>query len=107
MAQIFCYILHKDGVVDDTALELAAAAQKIDADTAPNAIVVGSGDTLDAVCNEVAASFGEVWKVANDAVTYPGFIPFADGCRFRGAMVGNPQTPPFSRIGHTARIIWP
>lgn len=71
MAQIFCYILHKDGVVDDTALELAAAAKKIDTDTAPKAIVVGSGDSLDAVCSEVAASFGEVWKVASDACAYP------------------------------------
>ena len=71
MAQIFCYILHKDGAVDDTALELAAAAQKIDAATKPNAIVVGSGDSLDAVCSEAAASYAEVWKVASDAITYP------------------------------------
>lgn len=71
MAQIFSYILHKDGVVDDTALELAAAAKKIDANAAPNAIVVGSGDSLDAVCTAMAASYGEVWKVANDAITYP------------------------------------
>ncbi len=71
MAQIFSYILHKDGVVDDTALELAAAAKKIDAGATPNAIVVGSGDSLDAVCNEMVASYGEVWKVANDAITYP------------------------------------
>lgn len=71
MAQIFSYILHKDGVVDDTALELAAAAKKIDASAAPNAIVVGSGDSLDAVCTAMAASYGEVWKVANDAITYP------------------------------------
>ena len=71
MAQIFSYILHKDGVVDDTALELAAAAKKIDAGASVNAIVVGTGDSLDAVCNEMAASYGEVWKVANDAITYP------------------------------------
>jgi len=71
MAQIFAYILHKDGVVDDTALELAAAAKKIDAGATPNAIVVGAGDALDGVCNDMAASFGEVWKVANDALTYP------------------------------------
>ena len=71
MAQIFAYILHKDGVVDDSALELAAAAKKIDAGATPNAIVVGAGDALDGVCNDMAASFGEVWKVANDALTYP------------------------------------
>jgi electron transfer flavoprotein alpha subunit len=71
MAQIFSYILHKDGVVDDTALELAAAAKKIDAGAPATAIVVGSGDSLDAVCDAMAASYGEVWKVANDAITYP------------------------------------
>ena len=71
MAQIFAYILHKDGVVDDTALELAAAAKKIDAGATPKAIVVGAGDALDGLCNDMAASFGEVWKVANDAFTYP------------------------------------
>ena len=71
MAQIFSYILHKDGVVDDTALELAAAAKKIDAGATPNAIVVGRGDSLDSVCDEMTASYGEVWKVANDAITYP------------------------------------
>ena len=71
MAQIFTYILHKDGVVDDTALELAAAAKKIDASAAPTAIVVGAGDSVDSICNEMAASYSEVWKVANDAITYP------------------------------------
>jgi len=71
MAQIFAYILHKDGVVDDTALELVAAAKKIDAGATPNAIVVGAGDALDGVCNDMAASYGEVWKVASDAISYP------------------------------------
>ena len=32
MAQIFAYIVHKGGVADDSALELAAAAKKIDVD---------------------------------------------------------------------------
>ena len=71
MAQIFTYILHKDGVADDTALELAAGAKKIDPSGTPNAIVVGSGDSLDAVCQAMTASYGEVWKVANEAITYP------------------------------------
>lgn len=69
MAQIFAYITHKDGVADDTALELAAAAKKIDAGADVNAIVVGSG--VDAVCNEMAASFKEVWKIDKDTVAYP------------------------------------
>jgi electron transfer flavoprotein alpha subunit len=69
MAQIFAYITHKDGVADDSALELVAAAKKIDAGADINAIVVGSG--VDAVCNEMAASFKEVWKIDKDAVAYP------------------------------------
>ena len=49
--QIFAYIGYKDGVPDDSALELVAAAKKI-ADAPVNALVVGSG--VDAVCSEVA-----------------------------------------------------
>lgn len=65
MAQIFAYITHKDGKADDTALELGVAAKKIDASAPVTAIVVGP----DAVCDEVAASYNEVWKIGSDA--YP------------------------------------
>lgn len=71
MAQIFAYITHKDGVADDSALELVAAAKKIDAGAAVAAIVTGSGADLDAVCNEMAASYTEVWKFDNEALAYP------------------------------------
>lgn len=71
MAQIFAYITHKNGVADDSAAELALAAKKIDANAAVTAIVTGSGADLDAVCNEVTASYGEVWKVDGDAFAYP------------------------------------
>ena len=67
--QIFAYIGYKDGVPDDSALELVAAAKKIVADAPVNAVVVGSG--VDAVCNEVAASYSEVWKIDSDALAYP------------------------------------
>ncbi|MCP3951357.1 MAG: electron transfer flavoprotein subunit alpha/FixB family protein [Desulfobacterales bacterium] len=70
MGQIFAYIAHKEGVADDSALELAAAAKKIDT-AAVTAIVTGSGANLDTVCNEMAASFNEVWKIDNEALTYP------------------------------------
>ncbi len=59
--QIFAYILHKDGVVDDTALELVTAAGKLDPNASVTAVVMGSG--IDAVCGDVAASYAEVWKV--------------------------------------------
>ncbi|NQU63144.1 MAG: electron transfer flavoprotein subunit alpha/FixB family protein [SAR324 cluster bacterium] len=71
MAQIFAYIVHKDGVADDTALELVAAAKKLDAGVDAIAVVTGSGANLDTVCNEVAASYKEVYKIDNDALAYP------------------------------------
>jgi len=71
MAQIFAYIEHKGGVADDSAAELAVAAKKIDADASVTAIVTGSGADLDAVCNEMTAIYGEVWKVDGEAFAYP------------------------------------
>ncbi len=69
--QVFAYITHKEGKVDDTALELVKAAGKIYPDASVTAIVTGSGADLDAICNEMAASYKEVWKFDNDALAYP------------------------------------
>ncbi|MDP3285938.1 MAG: electron transfer flavoprotein subunit alpha/FixB family protein, partial [Desulfobacterales bacterium] len=63
--QIYAYILHKDGAVDDTALEMVAAAGKLDPAASLTAIVVGS--KTDAVCNSLTASIKEVWKIDNEA----------------------------------------
>lgn len=71
MAQIFAYIAHKDGVADDSALELVAAAKKLDPAAEPIAVVTGSGADLDKVCNEMAASYKEVYKIDNEALAYP------------------------------------
>ncbi len=71
MAQIFAYIVHKGGVIDDTAAELAVAAKKIDASAAVTAIVTGSGADLDSVCQEAAKLYPEVWKFDNQALAYP------------------------------------
>ncbi len=68
--QVFAYIIHKDGVADDTALELVAAAKKLDPDASITAVVAGAGAELDAVCNEVASSFAEVWKIDDEALAY-------------------------------------
>ncbi|MGD8494056.1 MAG: electron transfer flavoprotein subunit alpha/FixB family protein [Desulfobacterales bacterium] len=70
-AQVFAYIVHKNGVADDTALELVSAARNIFPDAPPTAIVTGAGAELDAVCNELSASFAEVWKFDNEALAYP------------------------------------
>jgi len=70
MAQIFAYIMSRAGVPDDSAAELAAAAKKIDAAASPTAVVAGWGPDLDAVCSTLRASYAEVWKIANDALSY-------------------------------------
>ena len=71
MARIFAYILHKDGVVDDSVASFVTAAKKIDASATPVAIVTGWGTSLDAACETLRASFVEVWKIANEALAYP------------------------------------
>jgi electron transfer flavoprotein alpha subunit len=69
--QVFAYIEHKNGVADDTALELISAAQKIYPDASITAIVTGSGTDLDAVCTDLAVSYPEVWKIDNAELAYP------------------------------------
>jgi electron transfer flavoprotein alpha subunit len=71
MVRIFAYIIHRGGVVDDSATELWAAAKKIDAAASPTAIVTGSGPELDSVCSALRASFAETWKIAGDAFAHP------------------------------------
>jgi electron transfer flavoprotein alpha subunit len=68
-AKIFVYVAHKDGKADDSALELATAAKTLFPGSSPVALVAGSG--ADAVCQEAAASFGEVWKFDQAALAYP------------------------------------
>jgi electron transfer flavoprotein alpha subunit len=66
--KVFAYIAHKQGVAEDSALELAAAAKKIAAD-GTTAIVIGSN--IGALCTEMAKSYKEVWKIENSALAYP------------------------------------
>ena len=71
MPRIFTYLQHRGGAVDDSAGELLAAAKKIDASNSPTAIVIGSGADLDTACSSVKSLYGEIWKVSNEALTYP------------------------------------
>ena len=71
MAPIFAYIAHKNGVADDSAAELAAAAKQIDRAAAPVAIVAGHGPGFDAVCAALRSSYTEIWAVSNEALAYP------------------------------------
>ena len=68
--QIFAYILHCEGVADDTTLEMVTAAKRIDPDATPIAVVTGSGAKLDTVCNTLTSSFHEVWKIDQDELAH-------------------------------------
>ena len=71
MTELFAYITHQKGVADDSALELATAAQKIDPGAPCTAIVTGSGAEPDRVADEVAATYATVLKFNNEALAYP------------------------------------
>jgi len=70
-AQVFAFIVHKDGAADDSALELISAARSIFPDASPTAILTGAGAGLDAVCQAAAASYQQVWKFDQAALAYP------------------------------------
>jgi len=70
MAEIFAYILHKEGKADDTAYELINAAKQIDSAAAVTAVVAGSGSELDAACTEAAKIYPAVWKIDSEALSY-------------------------------------
>ena len=71
MARIFAYIVHKAGVADDSAAQLAAAAKKIDPTASPTALLTGWGADLAAACSTVRASYAEIWTISNEALAYP------------------------------------
>jgi electron transfer flavoprotein alpha subunit len=70
MAQMFAYITHKDGSIEDSAAELAMAARKIGSEQ-PTAIVTGSGPDLGSACQAAAGIYPQVWKFDNAALAYP------------------------------------
>ncbi len=69
--ELYIYVTHKDGAPDDSASELIAAAGKIDPDASVTAIVAGSGDNVDTVCQTIVASGSTVFKIVNEALAYP------------------------------------
>jgi electron transfer flavoprotein alpha subunit len=92
-AKVFVYVVHDEGTIDDTALELATAAERLFPGSRPTAIVAGSG--IDAVANEAAASFGEVWKLDHEALAYPNaelLRPILVGLLPEGSIVLLPHT---------------
>ena len=71
MSRIFVCIAHRNGVAEDTAAELVSAARAIDPSVAPTALVAGHGRDIDTVCESVRPLFAEVWKLGNEALSYP------------------------------------
>ncbi len=71
MAQLFAYIAHKNGVLEDSAAELAVAAAQIDNAAQVTAIVSGSGVELETACREAAKIYPVVWKFDNAELAYP------------------------------------
>ena len=71
MSRIFAYIVHRGGIVDDSAAELLKAAISIDASAVPTAIVTGFGAELDTACRSLQTSFAEIWRVSNEVLGYP------------------------------------
>ena len=71
MTQFFAYIMHKQGVLDDSAAELAAAAEKLDTGAQVTAILTGSGTDLETACQAAAAIYPDVWKFDHVDLAYP------------------------------------
>ena len=69
--RIYTYVLHHEGAMDDTALELMTAAKEMDPNASIVAIVAGSGPDLDAVCDRVIQHYHEVWKMNDEALSHP------------------------------------
>ena len=77
MAQkIFTYITYKDGVPDDSALELVEAARQLGPETSPTAVAIGSGIDNGFYCSNSFLRFALAPGFA--LVTQIRFKQFAD-----------------------------
>ncbi len=70
MAQLFAYITHNEGQLEDSAAELLVAAAKFGGDPV-TAIVTGSGDAVNTACEQAAKLYPAVWKFDNTELAYP------------------------------------
>ncbi len=61
--QIFAYVRHTHGQIDETAAELAVVAKKIDPSWPLVAIVTGCGKELDQACDALRPWYQEVWRI--------------------------------------------
>jgi electron transfer flavoprotein alpha subunit len=70
-ARVFAYIRHTNGLVDDTAVQLASVAKKIDAASPLTAVIAGFGPDFDKACESLRAIYQEVWKIPGAAFVHP------------------------------------
>jgi electron transfer flavoprotein alpha subunit len=68
MPRMFAYVVQRDGVPDDIAAELVAAAARMDPTGRPTALVTGSGPSLEAACQALRGLYPEVWKLEHEGL---------------------------------------
>jgi electron transfer flavoprotein alpha subunit len=68
--QIFAYIEHNDGAVEDSAFELIKVAEEIDPQAQVTALLFGSGQELEDACQHAASIYPQVWKVDKQEHSY-------------------------------------
>ncbi len=71
MTQIFAYIPHNEGALEDIAFEMPTAAGKIDASASVTAVVTGDGANLDKAADSLTSIFKEVIKIGHADMAYP------------------------------------
>lgn len=71
MSDLFAYVMHRGGALHDSAAELAAAARQLMPQAAPVAILAGHGPEFDGACQQAAALFPQVWKIADPGLAQP------------------------------------
>jgi len=69
--QIFGYISHKNGAVEDSAYEIITAAKKINAGASVTAIVVGGDEAVNKVCSAIGSTYSNIWKISGKNFEYP------------------------------------
>ncbi|MEF8824252.1 MAG: electron transfer flavoprotein subunit alpha/FixB family protein [Desulfohalobiaceae bacterium] len=69
--QIFAYIQHNDGAVEDSAFELIKVAEEIDPQAQVTALLFGSGQELEDASQHAASIYPAVWKVDQEGHSYP------------------------------------
>ncbi len=69
--QIYAYIEHNAGSIEDSAYELIKVAEQIDPQAQVTAVLFGSGGDLDSACQQAASIYPHVWKVDKSEHSYP------------------------------------